>query len=512
MNREWRAKVDLYAEMRLAHERGEGIKSLARKYKVHRRMVREALKSALPEDRKKPERQSPQIARYVDWIEEQLKTDQTAPRKQRHTSHRIWVRLKEAFPAATVGESTLRHYVGERKRQLRVSSGAVMVPQAYTMGVEAQVDFYEATVEFNGEREIMQIFCMRSMASGAAFHCAYRRQTQQALLEGHERAFAFFGGVFELIRYDNLTLAVRKILKGRQRLQTQLFYAFQKHWGYRAEFCNPGEGHEKGGVEGENGWFRRNVLVPVPKAANLGSFNQWLEEQCQQAGQRRITGREESIAEAQQQERATLKPLVEGSFDAGIRTQVQVDTKGCVQVHTNFYSTPLGPGTKAEVRSSATRVEIWREGRCLAWHERLYGRYQQSLNLEHYLTALSRKPGALSGSSPLKQWRREGRWPGSFDEFWGALKKRQGESAGTRAMIGLLQLGAAQGWDRLRHAVEQALELGARDAEAVRHLMVAAGTVPQLREAIAVEGRLLAFERPQPSVQGYDALLGGGVV
>ena len=98
----------------------------------------------------------------------------------------------------------------------------------------------------------------------------------------------------------------------------------------------------------------------------------------------------------------------------------------------------------------------------MAWHERLYGRYQKSLNLEHYLTALSRKPGALAGSSPLKQWRRDGRWPKCFDELWEVLKSWQGESAGTRAMIGLLQLGAAQGWDCLRAAVEQALELGSR--------------------------------------------------
>ncbi len=511
MHREWRAKVDLYAEMRRDHERGEGIKALGRKYKVHRRMVREALSSALPEARKKPERLSPQIDIYEAWIESILTADGSAPRKQRHTARRIWTRLREEFPAATVGESTLRHYVGARKRELRLSSGAVMVPQSYAMGVEAQVDFYEATVELNGERTVLQIFCMRSMASGAAFHCAFRRQTQQALLEGHERAFAYFGGVFELLRYDNLPLAVRKILKGRQRLQTRLFYAFQAHWGYRAEYCNPGEGHEKGGVEGENGWFRRNVLVPVPKAADLNSFNHWLEEQCQRCGERRITGREESIAEARQQERAALQPLAEGSFDASQRTQVQVDAKGCVQVHTNFYSTPLGPGTKAELRSSATRIEIWREGRCVAWHERLYGRYQKSLNLEHYLTTLSRKPGALAGSSPLKQWRRDGRWPKCFDELWEALKSRQGEPAGTRAMIGLLQLGAAQGWDCLRAAVEQALELGSRDAEAVRHLMVVAGSARQPCEAIAVEGRLLAFERPQPSVQGYDALLGGGI-
>lgn len=405
----------------------------------------------------------------------------------------------------------MRHYVGARKRGLQLSSSTVMVPQSYELGVEAQVDFYEAVVELSGKPEKLQIFCMRSMASGAAFHCAFRRQTQQALLEGHERAFAYFGGVFALLRYDNLPLAVRKILKGRQRVQTRLFYAFQAHWGYRAEYCNRGAGHEKGGVEGENGWFRRNVLTPVPRAVDLASFNRWLEEQCELCGERRITGRAESIAAAAQREKSALRPLAEGSFQACLCYPAQVDAKGCVRAHTNFYSTPLGPGTKVEVRSSATRVEIWREGHCLAWHERLYGRYEQSLNLEHYLTALSRKPGALAGSSPLKQWRADGRWPRCFDELWEALRKRLGESPGTRAMIGLLQLGAQEGWDRLRQAVEQTLEMGSRDAEAVRHLMSVAGMAPSARQALAVEGRLLAYERPQPSVEAYDALLEGGV-
>lgn len=173
--------MDLYGEMRRDHERGEGIQALARKYKVHRRMVREALNSGLPLERKKPERTSPQLAQYVAWIEGVLEADERAPRKQRHTAHRIWVRLRGEFPEATLGESTLRHYVGKRKRELRLTRGAVMVPQAYEPGVEAQVDFYEASVDLNGQREVLQFFCMRSMASGAAFHCAFRRQMQQAL-------------------------------------------------------------------------------------------------------------------------------------------------------------------------------------------------------------------------------------------------------------------------------------------------------------------------------------------
>ena len=114
---------------------------------------------------------------------------------------------------------------------------------------------------------------MRSMASGAAFHRAYLHATQQAFLEAHEHAFAYFGGVFRLLRYDNLASAVRKILRGYRREETVRFMAFRSHWRFAAEFCTPGEGHEKGGIEGEGGYFRRNHLVPVPCVADLDALN-----------------------------------------------------------------------------------------------------------------------------------------------------------------------------------------------------------------------------------------------
>src|SRR3979411_2181049 len=112
---------------------------------------------------------------------------------------------------------------------------------------------------------------MRSMASGAAFHCAFLHATQQAFLEGHELAFAYYSGVFRKVRYDNLTSAVKKILRGHQREQTGRFIAFRSHWRFQSEFCTPGKGHEKGGVEGEVGYFRRNHWVPVPQAVDLAS-------------------------------------------------------------------------------------------------------------------------------------------------------------------------------------------------------------------------------------------------
>src|SRR5205807_8302946 len=100
--------------------------------------------------------------------------------------------------------------------------------------------------------------------SAGAFHRAYSHASQQAFLEGHELAFHYFGGVFHLLRYDNLKSAVQRVLRGSQREETARFIAFRSHWGYQAEFCNPARGNEKGGVEGEGGFF------PLGRRKNLG--------------------------------------------------------------------------------------------------------------------------------------------------------------------------------------------------------------------------------------------------
>jgi transposase len=194
------------------------------------------------------------------------------------------------------------------------------VPQTYDWGQQAQVDWYEAVAVLGGDAGTLQVFCVRSMASGAAFHRAYRRATQQAFLEAHEGAFAYFGGVFATLRYDNLTSAVRKILRGFRREETTRFLAFRSHWQFDASFCTPGEGHEKGGVEGEAGYFRRNHWVPVPQAPDLDALNAHLLAECRADEQRVLHGRTASVGEAVLIERASLRPLAAEPFDC--RTSV----------------------------------------------------------------------------------------------------------------------------------------------------------------------------------------------
>lgn len=504
---DWRAKVELFEQIRREYEFGAGtIQGVAQKLGVHRRMVREALGSAVPARRKKNRRPHVKMAPAAGFIDAILEADRKAPRKQRHTARRIYERIRREIPDCTAAERTVRQYVEQRKQALGCGRSETFVPQSYDWGIEAQVDWYEAYADLAGERIKLQVFSMRSMASGAAYHRAYLRATQQAFLEAHELAFHYFGGVFRKLRYDNLSSAVKKILRGYERELTARFIAFRSHWQYEASFCTPGEGHEKGGVEGEVGYFRRNHWVPVPQASDLAELNARLLQDCHQDEGRLLSGRAESVGVLLLQEKEHLLPLPAETFDLAEISFPRVNQAGCAKVRTNFYSVPLKPGTVVEARVLSSVVEFRRDGERIAQHERSYGRAQQVLDLEHYLDVLEQKPGALSGSKPLAQWRAQGRWPASYDEFWQRMTERHGRQSATRAMVTLLQMGRQFSYAKLEEVLAQALDLGCTDVAAVRHLFMA----DQLRHAVAevVEiGALAAYERHLPTMMQYDQLL-----
>jgi transposase len=504
---DWNAKVDLFEQLRREHEFGVGtVAGVAAKFGVHRRIVRQALANALPPPRRYRQRAKPKLEAVAAFIDGVLEADLRAPRKQRHTARRLHRRLLKEFPGVTVAESTVRNHVRGRKRAMGLVPRDTFVPQSYGLGQEAQVDWYEAWADLGGERTRMQVFAMRSMASGAAFHRAYLHATQQAFLEAHEAAFGYFGGVFRLLRYDNLASAVRRILRGHRREETARFVAFRSHWRFAAEFCTPGEGHEKGGVEGEVGYFRRNHLVPVPAAADLDALNALLLAGCREDEARVLDGRREAVGAAMAAERDhLLRPAAEG-FDLAEVTFPLVDKLGCVTVKTNAYSVPAQAGSRMEARAHPLHVEVWQGGRLVARHERCHGRRRQVLDLEHYLDVLGRKPGALAGSRPLEQWRQAGRWPACHDELWARLRARHGRQDGTRAMVAVLLLGREFGEERLRAAIATAVSLGVCDVAAVRYLLTEAELHKTPPGAVDV-GVLARYDRPMPSVADYDTLL-----
>ena len=293
----------------------------------------------------------------------------------------------------------------------------------------AEVDWGEAEVDLAGARTRVHLFHMRSCFSGAAFTMASPVETQQAFLEGHVLAFDWFGGVFAEVRYDNLGSAVKKVLRGRRRVETDRFIAMRSHYLFDSIFTTPGiEGaHEKGGVEGEVGRFRRNHLVPVPSVGSIGQLNRLLVDACESDLARRIAGRPVTVAEQLAAERPLLRALP-APFDC------DRDDHGPGRRQGAGHGPPepvLGPGRAWPGCGCPRRSARPRSGSCTATgrspvHERLHGKYGTRAMLDHYLELLARKPGGLARSLPLAQERDRGNWPSDVRRAMGRAPRPVG--------------------------------------------------------------------------------------
>jgi len=496
-----------------SRDEGLSIRALAKKHKVHRRTVRQALADATPPPRKTPVRAAPVLGRYEATIRRWLVEDLSAPRKQRHTARRIWQRLIEE-EGATVGESSVRNLVARLRVEIDANHQQVMVPQTHPPAEEAEVDFGEFTAVIAGVVMKLFMFCLRLSHSGKAVHVAYANQTQESFLDGHVRAFEALGGVpVGMIRYDNLKPAVIRVALGRERFEHPRFVAMRSHYGYDSFYCIPGKdgAHEKGGVEGEIGRFRRRHLTPVPHVGSLAALNAVLAAADARDDARRIGVRAETVGQAAARELPLLRPLPDEPFDVSLSLSCRVDAKARVCVRQSYYSVPARfAGRRLEVRLGATTVRAFDAGKPVAEHTRSLHKGTEDLLLDHYLEVLTRKPGALAGSTALAAARASGAFSAEHQRFWDAARRALGDGPGTRALVGVLLLHRTLTADAVTAGMDAALTLGNFDPDLVA---VEARRSMQDRSAfdpVAVPTTAPAaarLERSAPSLAGYDQLL-----
>ena len=504
-----RSRVELFEQIRRDWRAGEvSIRELAVRHHVHRRTVRQALASAVPPPRKEySPRPRPAIGPYAAIIDGWLLADRDVPRKQRHTARRVWQRLVAEYGAG-LAEVTVSRYVARRRAELGLDKTEVTVPQAHLPGAEAEVDFGEFHAMVAGILRKLWMFVMRLSCSGRAFHVAFATQAQEAFLEGHVLAFEYFGAVPGRVRYDNLGPAVVRVLRGRDRAESERFIALRSHYGFDSFFCIPGKqgAHEKGGVEGEIGRFRRRHLVPVPKVASLAALNRLIAAGDLVDDGRVITGRPVTVAAAFAAEQPAMLPLPAEPFDPARLLQARVDGRARVCVRQNYYSVPARyAGRRLPVRLSAASVEVLDGPQVVARHERVAGKYAEILTLDHYLEVLRYKPGALPGATALAQARAAGAFTGTHQRYWDAARRTRGDAAGTRALIEVLLAHRSLPGAALTAAMSTAISSGVLDPQVV--LIDARRQASGQATVVIPIGALARYDRPAPSLAPYDDLL-----
>jgi hypothetical protein len=264
--------------------------------------------------------------------------------------------------------------------------------------------------------------------------------------------------------------------------------------------------HEKGGVEGEIGRFRRRHLVPVPAVGSLAALNQLISVGDMVDDGRVITGRPVTVAAAFAEEQAAMGALTADAFDPARLLQARVDARARVCVRQNYYSVPARyAGRRLPVRLSATAVEVLDGPRVVARHERAAGKYAEILLLDHYLEVLRRKPGALPGATALAQARAAGTFTPAHQGYWDAARRQHGDAAGTRMLIEVLLAHRTLPADALAAAMARAISSAALDAQAV--LIDARRRAGRPAAAVIPIGALARYDRPAPALAAYDQLL-----
>jgi transposase len=451
---------------------------------------------------------APVLDSWKPLIDRWLEEDKAAPRKQRHTARRVWQRLVEE-QHAVVGESTVRRYVAEVRARQEFPLVEITVPQRHPLGEEAEVDFGDVSVYVDGMLVELKLFIMRLSASGRGFARAYLNEAQEVFLDGHVRAFEHFGATPARIRYDNLKAAVERVLKGRDRIESDRFVAMRSHYGFDSFFCQPGikGSHEKGGVEGEVGRFRRRHLVPVPRVDSLGELNDLLVAAMTRDDARFIHARRLTVGEHFALEAEVLRPLPAERFDYAAVGAHRVDRKSRVSVRGCLYSVPARyGGRRLDVRVGAETIEVFDGARRVASHARgLKG--DEVLVLDHYLEVLAYKPGALPGATALARARRAGGFGSIHEHYWTEARRRLGDRDGTKALIEVLLLHRVLPAGAVIAGMTGALAAGSVDP-AVVAIEARRATEPSA-SAVPIGEGFSRFDRPPPTISHYDQLLEG---
>ena len=467
---------------------GQSRRRVAREMGISRNTVRRYLTLSEPvrserEPRKRPvfEAVQPRLKELIEqWGE------RTTP-KQRLTATRLHRQLREE--GYEVGVTLVRDYLREWRRR----RAEVYVPLVHRPGDEAQVDFFEVTVEVGGERRKAWKFLMRLMHSGRDFVWLYERQDQLAFLDGHVRAFEHFGGVPARGVYDKLKPAVRRVLFPHRQL-TERFQALANHYLFEPCFARPGEGHDKGGVEARGQAIRLQHLTPIPRGGTLGEISAWLLGEVDRHAPERVW---ERFAE----ERPLLRPEPGIAFDPRRVQAVSVSRSALVRVEGAWYSVPSRwAGLRATAYVGVDELTLCCRGEQVVHPRQRFG--GRLVRYRHYLSELARKPQAVRQVAP--ELVAELGEP--FGRLWTLLEPALGGHEAARTLARLLRTVHEHGEERVREVLERVLDEapGRFDELAVQRLLAEA----RPPAAVAVPPALRGYEVEAASAAGYDRLLG----
>ncbi|MDY0050852.1 MAG: IS21 family transposase [Halothiobacillaceae bacterium] len=489
--------IELRRQIRNEHV---SLRQLERETGIHRQTLRKIRDHSQPPGyhRSRPAEKT-KIGPYLGRIQSIIEADKAVHKKQRHTAKKIWEILQsEGFE----GGYTI---VKDAVRQIQKTSREVFMPLSQHPG-EAQVDFGQAVVKFNGTLKKVMFFVMSMVHSDAMFVMAFPRECTEAFMEAHVRAFDFFGCVPNRISYDNTRIAVTKILTHHKRSHTAAFKRLISHYLFESHFCNVRRPNEKGIVEGSVKYARLNFMVPVPQVSDYDALNRLLRDGCHSDLDRILRGKR-SLTKRQLllEDRMASMALPDDTFDYRKSASTFASSESLVRYDTNDYSVPVRSAHhQTTIKASVRFIEVYQQDRLIAKHRRCWDRERQIFDPMHYLELLERKPGSLDYARPLEDWP----LPDCFNTYRRCLEAHHDH--GTKEYIRILLLLNTYSMTQIAKAIGKALNYRIYGYDAIRQFLLSTEEYALTTFSLAGREHLRRIVVTKTEPAAYSSLVSGG--
>ena len=495
-------QVDLYGRVR--HSvliEGISQREAARIFGIDPRTVAKMLAFSVPPGYRRRQRVCrPKLDAFTGIIDQILEADKRVPKKQRHTSKRVFERLRDDHNFIG-GITIVKDYIFTAKQRQQ----EMFIPLTHPPG-HAQADFGEALAVIGGVEQKIHFLVMDLPHSDACFLKAYPAETTEAFCDAHVAAFAFFGGVPVSILYDNTRIAVARILGDGTRKRTRAFSELVSHYLFEDRFGRPGKGNDKGKVEGMVGYTRRNFMVPKPRFASFDDLNAHLAGRCCKRMDDKLRGHKGTIGERFEADAERLQPLPAVPYDACDKQSVRVSSLSLVRYRSNDYSVPTAYGhQEVLVRGYVHEVVIACGAEVIARHARSWEKEDYICDPLHYLALIEQKTNALDQAAPLAGWE----LPEVFLILRRLMEARMGKK-GKREFVQVLRLLETFRIVDVEAGIQSALERGTIGFDAVKHLVLCRIERRPPRLDMTVYPYLPKAHVAVTSPGDYMALLSGG--
>ncbi len=481
------------------------IREISRRLGVSRNTIRKYLRSDQIEPKfqvpDRPSRLDPYAEKLAAW----LRREGNRPRKQRRTVKQLYGDLVSLGYDGSYNRvaAFARAWKEECKLLQQTAGRGTFVPLSFAPGEAFQFDWSEDFAVIGSTRVKLQVAHTKLCYSRAFIIRAYLLQTHEMLFDAHNHAFRALGGVPRRGIYDNMSTAVDKVGRGKERSVNLRFQAMTSHYLFEPDFCNRAAGWEKGQVEKNVQDARHRLWQSMPAFETLDALNEWLERRCRELWEQTAHGGEPgTIADVWASEVESLMP-VGRPFDGFVEFTKRVSSTCLIHLERNRYSVPASFANRpVSLRVYPNRLVVAAEGQIICEHlriiERTHGPGRTIYDWRHYLAVIQRKPGALRNGAPFLEL------PDAFRRLQRHLLQQPG---GDRDMVEILALVLHHD----EHVVLAAVELALADGvPAKTHILNRLHRLIDGKQApppvITAPQALTLAHEPRADVERYDTL------